>query len=718
MLYASARNGHLPSAQPHYSGVRTCKKDNKSTSAYSIKMGEEPTEPVETNTMEDKPEVVSEEVDVDVDLVAENIEPASSSSDDELVKKETVTANTPHEDELNSFWQRQFKRMARTAWAHLGGSLFVAILLSVIGMMFGGFEATVDNAGWQSRGTLIADRQTQLQMTKTFSWDLFTQGSEYWEDLQNNVQPGWESGSFGDDRRRLTVSSNFDQVSNSHSHLQGNDRRFPFHIPQRLLQNSIDLEGCDVSWYNDTDRLQGETRLWPVWRAEIPDSTILDPAVLLDMCIAEANTQAIIEEKGLCFGCEDGCLPPYSLVLYARLVVPGGFDMECSELSDEWNQYQAETEVQWAECVADTKEQYDPAMENSNPESCPQGFSTTFVDETFDTVPTLTYTSSIYATYESDIEELYDIVDQFDRGSEKILAAYDSQYEDFNVLFSDAAVARDMALACGSAVITTTAMIIHTKSPFITGIGLLQIILSFPLAFFVYTFIGGLDFFPFLNFIGVFVVFALGADNIFVATDKWKNARLEYPTASVQYIAAVALPDAAGAMFLTTLTTAIAFFGTAICPVAPIKMFAIFCGLLIMFDYILCVLLVFPALCVYGNRLADGTSRCCNSCNMCRKKKEGDEAEADEVEADEAEAEEKSSFIRTTLLRFYEILHKFRWALLVLCAVGFGVSIFVATTLELPVSADVRILDEDIQFEQNYCKFLLPPRRSLASCDS
>lgn len=61
-------------------------------------------------------------------------------------------------------------------------------------------------------------------------------------------------------------------------------------------------------------------------------------------------------------------------------------------------------------------------------------------------------------------------------------------------------------------------------------------------------------------------MFALGADDIFVAVDKWKNARLEHKKASTQQIAAIALPDAAQSMFLTTSTTTVAFFGTAICP--------------------------------------------------------------------------------------------------------------------------------------------------------
>ena len=51
---------------------------------------------------------------------------------------------------------------------------------------------------------------------------------------------------------------------------------------------------------------------------------------------------------------------------------------------------------------------------------------------------------------------------------------------------------RDMTLAVGSAGVTIIAMLIHTKSPFLTLMGLLQILLSFPLAYFVYYFIAGL----------------------------------------------------------------------------------------------------------------------------------------------------------------------------------------------------------------------------------
>jgi predicted RND superfamily exporter protein len=184
---------------------------------------------------------------------------------------------------------------------------------------------------------------------------------------------------------------------------------------------------------------------------------------------------------------------------------------------------------------------------------------------------------------------------------------------------------------------------------------------------------------------------------VFVAVDKWKNARLDYPKASTEFIAAVALPDAAGAMFLTTLTTSIAFFATSICPVAPVKMFAIFCGLLIMLDYIMCVLLIFPTLCIYDKALQAGRANCCISISCCRRNQP--QGEGDEI--DET-TEEKPSLIRRILFGYYNLLHKARWGLFIICFAALAVSAYYATTLDLPVTLDVRLLDETNQFEQNY----------------
>ncbi len=116
-----------------------------------------------------------------------------------------------------------------------------------------------------------------------------------------------------------------------------------------------------------------------MWQTQKSSDTALDPRLIHDICVAEESTQRVLEEKGLCFGCTDGCLPPFSIVLYARLQVDNGMAMDCEELSQAWAPFQASTEEQWKTCVEELKGTY-----TSNGESCPIAFSTSMVDESFD----------------------------------------------------------------------------------------------------------------------------------------------------------------------------------------------------------------------------------------------------------------------------------------------------------------------------------------------
>lgn len=226
---------------------------------------------------------------------------------------------------------------------------------------------------------------------------------------------------------------------------------------------------------------------------------------------------------------------------------------------------------------------------------------------------------------------------------------------------------------------------------------------------------------------------ALGADDVFVAVDKWKNARLENPSFTTQDIAAIALPDAASAMLLTTSTTAVAFFATTICPVLPILCFALFCGLMIMFNYFLNIFFIFPALCLYDIWLMNGSKNILINCGCCSKPIEEEvDNEANELEA--SEEEKKISLIHRILSFYYHYMHITRYGLLAAILVATGVCIYVAlkvsvyiclhdnvslvsTTLELitwsfalflilqirlPDSVDVRLLPADNPYELHF----------------
>jgi hypothetical protein len=435
-------------------------------------------------------------------------------------------------------------------------------------------------------------------------------------------------------------------------------------------------------------------------------------------------------------------MPPYSIVLYARLVAEGALDstsngeyvMDCKSLAQAWTpDLQEFVQTSWIQDIKDLKILLTPGASSGEGEKeepkYPYGYYPALVQSDFDTNGGRSqYTSSIFDTGSADLEELYEEVDSFDRAESSgiVVGAYDNSWESFAEKYVDGLLIADMSLALASAFVIMVAIMLHTQSPLITLLGILQIILSFPVSYFFYSIVLGLSYFPFLNFIGVFVVFALGAGDIFVAFDKWTNYRKNNKTKSTEYVAAHALPEALSAMFLTTLTTALAFFATAVCPVTPIKMFAIFSGLLIIFDYILTVGFVFPGLCIMDRALIKRSSgehtggffscwlACvgCGTCFSCCSRTtfyddvvvgaSGSDRSKESEHQVVANAEENYSKIQKMLLKFSYILHRSRWPLLALVIGSFGFFCYYANKLSLPESSDVRLLKPNMQFEQAY----------------
>ena len=631
-------------------------------------------------------------------------------------------------NKLNIF-QRAALRMARYPRTHFWVAFTLALGLSIFAFIAGDFSVAADNDGWRSRGTLIANRRQQAMLVYYNQHNLFGENNEaVWTDLEETVQPNWEEGSDGDQRRRrrLRLETNIDAVVEArrppsimqssvfqillHRHLEETTNRS---IAEEEMKSTPSFSQCDTTWYTD-GRMVSESHLWPVWKVKKDEyPSALDPQVLEDLCVSEAHSQQILMENGLCHGCpgsSDQCLPPYSLILFLRLLIgEDAMDIDCSTLVERYTQLNLKPvlEASFEDCVTALKEANNVTV---MPPQCPDGFFPSLLDEFFmESNNNVQYTSSVFVTPSDNvtIEALYDVVDEYDKGTDLIEGAYDTQNEDFVELLTETAVSSDMMLAMGSAVITAFAMLIHTKSFFLTLVGVLQVILSFPLAFFTYRFLGQLTFFPFLNFIGVFVVFALGADVVFVAVDKWKNARKDHPHLSIEEIAIHTLPDAAEAMLLTTSTTSIAFFGTAICPVAPVKLFAIFCGLLIVWDYILDVLLVFPCLCIY-DEYRDKPNCCMQMQGQGGKDHKDDDMVTEKAieKPEEAISEEneviRPSFIRRFFAGYYNILHSFRWPLLLSSAAALAVSAYYATKLQLPTSTEVRIFRDDHEFEKAF----------------
>ena len=725
-----------------------------------ITLGEDGQQPVslETNNcfrVAEDPSIIQKEGDEDIVSAVDADDAASACNATPSIQ--SSSAQPPKEEEEEeapqhqfTFLERQARRCARWPKTHLLVSLGIAVILSAVGMYFGDFTITVKNVGWPSRGTLIADRETQNKLINHYGGKLSRSSGEVndalWKDLTTTVQPGWETRRYAKDDKKTQSTPEVTAAPTS-------DR---YAFKRKNVTELVDQ--CDVELYMKPAFLQ-QLKLWPVWEVA-PTSTsddkgsssrasATDPVVLEDLCLAEERTQRILEEEGLCYGCNDDteCLPPYSIVLYARFTVPHGLTMNCSTLAASWAPYRVEEEAKWKKCVVYLQQTAGDLDDmDSIRRYCPSLFSPALVDERFEQTGMVQYTSTIFVTRSNRIDELYEISEDFGRGTPGIIeGTYDTQIQSFIELYANDIVLRDTVLSAGAAAITMFAMMIHTRSPFLTFVGLFQIILGFPLSFFVYHFVLGLTFFPFLNLVGVFVIFALGADHVFVAVDKWKNVRNDHPHATTEEIAGKALPSAGRAMILTTITTAIAFFGSAICPVTPIVLFATFSGMLIVIDYILDVVVMFPCLCIYDSYRFRRNYCVDFRCRDTQRPKEEEQMALDpEVEAeiqprgieeektsghDEihvpnkqeivvssdtglvqnfaieigSELDPDSTLIRRILHSYYEFMHSWRWALLALSAIALGACTYFATTLQVPdTPTEVQLLASNVEYQKNF----------------
>lgn len=158
--------------------------------------------------------------------------------------------------------------------------------------------------------------------------------------------------------------------------------------------------------------------------------------------------------------------------------------LSCDELSEQWEDFRDAIESQLIMCVTELKQEYTDGS-TTLPASCPFGFHPALVDDDFGerdmngVVNTgIRYTSSIFPTEASSaaLQQMFDINGQFDRasGSQVVRGTYDTQYGSFNEYQVDVALSTDMLLAIASAVVTCLAILAHTRSPWITLIGLLQ----------------------------------------------------------------------------------------------------------------------------------------------------------------------------------------------------------------------------------------------------
>lgn len=169
-----------------------------------------------------------------------------------------------------------------------------------------------------------------------------------------------------------------------------------------------------------------------------------------------------------------------------------------------------------------------------------------------------------------------------------------------NSVFGEIAL-RDLSFSIAAIVLVFIVIWFHTTSAWLASISMLQIFLSFPLAYFFYRFIFQQLYFAALQILAIFLILGIGADDVFVFTDAWKQAPVVLGKTDLVTRMTWTYRRAVKTMTVTSVTTAAAFFVTATSPIMPISTLGVWAGLLILLQFAL-VITVYPCAVIIWER--------------------------------------------------------------------------------------------------------------------
>uniref|UniRef100_A0A7S0ZFC8 SSD domain-containing protein n=1 Tax=Timspurckia oligopyrenoides TaxID=708627 RepID=A0A7S0ZFC8_9RHOD len=223
--------------------------------------------------------------------------------------------------------------------------------------------------------------------------------------------------------------------------------------------------------------------------------------------------------------------------------------------------------------------------------------------------------------------------------SETEVMIFNSVY--LNYVFSDL-TSKAFAWAIGSVIFVFAVIWFHTTSGYLAVMVMIQILLSFPVTYFIYRFICQITYFSSFHILSVFLILGIGADDCFVFTDTWhQSAVVLGAEASDLERLSFSFRRASKAMFVTSITTAAAFFITAASPIMPISTFGVWAGLLILVQYIWCILM-YPCNLIVWHRFW----RIRHWNNWLRKPKENDQKDLESPAVVESNSESAESGTR------------------------------------------------------------------------
>ena len=199
------------------------------------------------------------------------------------------------------------------------------------------------------------------------------------------------------------------------------------------------------------------------------------------------------------------------------------------------------------------------------------------------------------AGYKTWLKKLYEgLLDKTNNKYEHITVIYfeKSTLLDYEI---DSALIHDSMWSLGSFAFVSLFVLVHLESPFLALFAMGSILLSFPAGYAVFYIYFGIKKMMLLNFVALFLIMGIGADDAFVLFDTYKQSEavLGPGTSKIKRMT-WAYKEAGSAMLVTTVTTAGSFYANCFSAVRVVKEFGLFMGTVVVWNYIN-VMVIFPS---------------------------------------------------------------------------------------------------------------------------
>ncbi|RDD44089.1 Protein dispatched-like protein 3 [Trichoplax sp. H2] len=151
--------------------------------------------------------------------------------------------------------------------------------------------------------------------------------------------------------------------------------------------------------------------------------------------------------------------------------------------------------------------------------------------------------------------------------------------------------------------------ILTSFSVYLTVIGLLSIVLSFPIAYFIHRVLAGIPTIGILNGTSLFVLIGIGVDDVFVFINTFRQTiHMKELSRRLSFT----VITAGKATLFTSFTTAVAFAANTLSEIPAVRDFGLFTALLVIACWVIDILLMPSALCIWSLYLEEKESRFSN----------------------------------------------------------------------------------------------------------